>query len=252
MYLIAHRVRRIKGKKVEVGINAFLHQHEERELPEDMQDNKNIIDQITYENPGKLISESVDLIPGGNSVLSFVDIVGKEGLDKERIENFLDQMESDIEDHFQEKNIPFTDSDRDIVVRFGITYGLNGNEVREYKALKERAMHLFESREPPIWRTDDPWIVIHCSISDNQETFRLSAETAEKLKQMYDKSWIPARISVDRHTKHNVELIHGDLIQHIAPVLTDLTLEQIAAQGGLILHDPSTQKKIKWPELREI
>ncbi len=252
MYLTTHRVRRIRGEKVEVGINSFLYQHRELELPEDMKDNKNIIDQIAYENPGKLIAESVDLVPGGNSVLSFVDIVGKEGLDQEYIQDFLDQMESDIEDHFQEKNVPFADFDQDIAVRFEITYGLKGQEIREYKALKERAMHLFQSQEPPRWRSEDPWIVIHRNISHNQETFSLSTETAEKLKQMYDESWIPAKISVDRHTKDNVELIHGDLINNIAPVLTDLTLEQIAAQGGLILCDSLTEKKIKWPELREI
>lgn len=252
MYLTAHRVRRIRGEKVEVGINSFLYRHEEPELPEDMQDNKNIIDQIAYENSGKLIAESVDLVPGGNSVLSFVDIVGKEGLNQEYIQDSLDQMESDIEDHFQDSYVPITKSVCDIAVRFGITYGLKGQEIREYKALKERAMHLFQSQEPPRWRSEDPWIVIHRNISHNQETFSLSSETAEKLKQMYDESWIPTKISVDRHTKDNVELIHGDLIQHIAPVLTDLTLEQIAAQGGLILCDSLTQKKIKWPELREI
>lgn len=254
MYLIAHRVRRMKDKGVAVGINAFLYRHEERELPEDMQENKNIIDQIAYENRGKLIAESVDLVPRNNAVLSFVDIVGKEDLDQEYIQDFLEQKEHDIKQHFQEKYVPFTDSDRDIAVRFGITYGLNGQEIREYKALKERAILLFESREPPKWRSEAPWIVIHCCISDNRETFRLSTETAEKLKQMYDESWIPARISLDLHygTKRAFKSVHGDLIQHIAPVLTDLTLEQIAAQGGLILHDQSTEKKIKWPELKEI
>lgn len=252
MYLTTHRVRRIRGEKVEVGINAFLHQHKAHELPEDMQDNKNIIDQITYENPGKLIAESVDLVPGGNSVLSFVDIVGKEGLDQEYIQDFLDQMESDIEDHFQDSYVPITKSVRDIAVRFRITYGLNGNEVREYKALKERAILLFESREPLRWRSENPWIVIHRNISHNQETFSLSPETAQKLKQMHDELGVLKRVSIDHRTKGDFESMNGDLIQHIAPILTDLTLEQIAVQGGLILCDSLTQKKIKWPELREI
>lgn len=258
MYLTTQRVRRIRGEKVEVGINAFLYRHEERELPEDMQENKNIIDQIAYENRGKLIAESVDLVPGGNSVPSFVDILSKEGLDKECIQNFLDQIESDIEDHFQDSYVPIAKSVRDIAVKFGITYGLQGQEIREYKALTERAMRLLESPEPPRWRSENPWIVIYVSYcqetGDLKEAFSLSPETAKKLKQMHGKSWIPARISIDISdgTKMAFQSMHGDLIQHIAPILTDLTLEQIAIQGGLILHDQSTQKKIKWPELREI
>ena len=33
MYLTAHRVRRIKGERAKVGVNVFLHQHEEHDLP---------------------------------------------------------------------------------------------------------------------------------------------------------------------------------------------------------------------------
>ena len=244
MYLTAQRILRIKDKKG--GVNAFLYQHGKHDLPPNAQFSN--VDWITNQYPGKLIAESVDLVPGGNAVLSFVDIVGKEGLDQEYIQHFLDQMECSV------KNIhtPITKSAPDLAVKFGITVGLHGHEIREYKTLTERVMHLFESREPPRWRTGNPWIVIHRNISHNQETFSLSSETAEKLKKIHDKSWGSSRISIDRDTKYNVELIHGDLIQHIAPVLTDLTLEQIAAQGGLILCDSLTQKKIKWPELREI
>ena len=246
MYLTAQRILRIKDKKG--GINVFLYQHGKHDLPPNAQFSN--VDWITNQYPGKLIAESVDLVPGGNAVLSFIDIVGREGLDKECIQYFLDQMKCSIKDI----HTPITKSASDLAVKFGITLGLKGQEIREYKALTERAMRLFESREPPRWRSEDPWIVIHCSISDNQEIFSLSPDTAEKLKQIYDESWIPERISLDLHygTKRAFQSIHGDLIQYIAPVLTDLTLEQIAAQGGLILYNPATQKKIKWPELREI
>jgi hypothetical protein len=252
MYLSAHRVRRIKGERAKVGVNVFLHQHEEHDLPENLKDDNSIVDQIANQNPGKLIAESVDLVPGSNAVLSFVDVVGKEGLDKEPIRDFLHQKEHDIERHFREKQEPFTDSRQDIAVKFGISYGLRGQEVREYKALAERAIRLFESREPPRWRTEKPWIVIQREICENQQRFSLTPGTAEKLQQIHGETWISSRVSIDRHAKQNLELMHGDLIQHIAPILTGLTLEQIAIQGGLMLHDPTFKKKIKWPELREI
>ena len=249
MYLTAHRIQRIKGKKVDVGINAFLYRHEAGDLPEDTRfDEKDIVEQITQQNLGKFVAESIDLVPGGNSGISFVDIVGRESLDKERIREFLDQMEPDIEG----MNHPITKSAPDIAVKFAIPLGLQGNEIREYKALTERAVRLFESPEPPKWRTETPWIAICRKVSGFQEIFSVEPETAEKLKQLHGASWISARLSLEYHTKRNFELIHGDLINHIAPILTDLTLEQIAAQGGLILRDPLQHKKIKWPELKEI
>ena len=249
MYLSAHRVRRTKGKTAKVGINAFLHRHRESDLSKDTRfDEAEIVDQIANNNTGKLIAESVDLVPGGNSVLSFVDIVGREDLDRERIQEFIDQMEPETKGihHSITRTAP------DMAIKFGIAYGLQGYETREYRALAERAMRLFESPEPPKWRSENPWIVIDRKITDIQETFSLSSETAKNLRQMHNEPWVPKRISVEHGTKIIAESMYGDLIQHIAPVITGLTLEQIAAQGGLILHDLSSQKKIKWPELKEL
>ena len=249
MYLTAHRIRRIKGNKAEVGINAFLHRHLESDLPKDMRfDREETVDQIVHENIGKLVAESVDLVPGGSSILSFIDIVGGEDLDKERIQEFLGLMEPDI----KKIHYPITKTAPDMAIKFGIAYGLQGHETREYRALAERALRLFESPEPPKWRSENPWIVIDRNITDIQETFSLSSETAKNLRQMHNEPWVPKRISVEHGTKVVAESMYGDLIQHIAPVITGLTLEQIAAQGGLILHDSSSQKKIKWPELKEL
>ena len=249
MYLTAHRIRRIKGNKAEVGINAFLHRHLESDLPKDMRfDREKTVDQIVHENIGKLVAESVDLVPGGSSILSFIDIVGGEDLDKERIQEFLGLMEPDI----KKIHYPITKTAPDMAIKFGIAYGLQGHETREYRALAERALRLFESPEPPKWRSENPWIVIDRNITDIQETFSLSSETAKNLRQIHNEPWVPKRISVEHGTKIVAESMYGDLIQHIAPVITGLTLEQIAAQGGLILHDSSSQKKIKWPELKEL
>ena len=249
MYLTAHRIRRIKSNKAEVGINAFLHRHLESDLPKNMRfDREDTVDQIVHENIGKLVAESVDLVPGGSSVLSFIDIVGGEDLDKERIQEFINQMEPDV----KKIHYPITKSAPDMAIKFGIAYGLQGYETREYRALAERAMRLFESPEPPKWRSENPWIVIDRKITDIQETFSLSSETAKNLIQMHNEPWVPKRISVEHGTKIVAESMYGDLIQHIAPVITGLTLEQIAAQGGLILQDLSSQKKIKWPELKEL
>ena len=119
-------------------------------------DREETIDQIAHENMGELVAESVDLVPGGSSVLSFIDIVGEEELYKERIQEFLDLMEPDI----KEIHYPITKTASDMAIKFGIAYGLQGQETREYRALAERAMRLFESPEPPKWRSENPWIVI--------------------------------------------------------------------------------------------
>lgn len=251
MYLTARRVLLTKDGKTEVGINAFLYQHSEYNLPPNVQfDTGGTIDWIINKSPGKLVAESVDLVPIGDQVLSFVDIVGKETISKECIQNFLDEVERDIKE--RHASVIKIAPERDIAVRFEFTYGLQENEVREYKALTERALNLFESRNPPKWRSENPWIEIIRTISDEKSVFNLSPATTKEFKQIHGKTWIPTRISVDHQTKKNVEAMYGDLIQHIAPVITGLTLEQIKAQGGLIFCDRASQKKIKWPESKEL
>lgn len=148
MYLTAHRVYQKRDNTG--GINAFLHRHGGHGLPEDLREDNRIVDQVANQNPGKLIAQSLDLAPGGNAVLSFVDIVGEEDIKKERIQYFLNQMERDIEHHFNESYVPITKFESDIAVKFVITDGLNGNEVREYKALTERVMRLFELPKPSM------------------------------------------------------------------------------------------------------
>lgn len=251
MYLTVRRVLRTKDEKTKVGINAFLYQHSEYNLPPNVQFNtESTIDWIINKSPGKLIAESVDLVPIGSQVLSFVDIIGRETIGRECIQNFLAEVERDI----RERHAPFTKitSERDIAVRFGFTYGLQENEVREYKVLTERALNLFEFRNPPKSRSENPWIEIICTTYDEKLVFNLSSATIEELKLLHGKIWVPMRISVDHQTKNLVESMYGDLIQHIAPTLTDLTPEQIASQGGLIVCDSSRPKKIKWPELKEL
>ena len=200
MYLTARRVLLTKDGKTEVGINAFLYQHSEYNLPPNVQfDTEATIDWIINKSSGKLIAESVDLIPIGNQTLSFVDIVGRETIGKEYIQNFLDEVERDIE----ERHAPVTKitSERDIAVRFGFTHGLQENEVREYKALTERVLNLFESRNPPKGRSEKPWIEIIRTIYDEKSVFNLSSATTKKLKQIHGKIWIPVRISVGPSNK---------------------------------------------------
>ena len=212
MYLSAHRVRRITGKRANVGINTFLYRHDAHEIPEEIGSDRGIIEQIANENPGKLIAESVDIVPGNNAVLSYVDIVGREGLDNVRIREFLHQTEQDVDRHFKESQVPFTDFIPDIVVKFGISYGLRGQEVREYKALAERAIGLFESPEPPRWRTEAPWIVIERETCDDQERFSLATETVERLQEIHEENWSCSRVSIDRHSRCEFDFTHGDLI----------------------------------------
>ena len=247
MYLTAQRVLRTKDDKAEVGINAFMYQHSENNLPPNLpNDTEATIDWFINKSPGKLVAESVDLVPIGNQVLSFVDIVGRETIGKECIQNFLDEVERDI----KERHAPVTKitSERDMAVRFDFTCGLQANEIREYKVLTERVLNLFESRNPPQWRSEKPWIEVVCTISDEKSVFNLSIATIQKLKQIHGEIWVPARISVDHQTKNIVESMYGDLIQQIAPTLTRLTLEQIKSHGGLLLCDRESQKKVKWPE----
>ena len=85
MYVTAHRVRAPSG---ELGINAFLHLHGEgfawpsnpSRLPE--------------ANPGRIARKAAALAPGGNAVLSYLDVLARDGTMSSKVARALHAFEA--------------------------------------------------------------------------------------------------------------------------------------------------------------
>lgn len=128
MYITAHRVTTSDGATT--GINCFRHKHGYLLGVDGSWDNAKV-DDIAYQHPGKLIAQDIGLPPGGNRVLSYLDVIAEDATPPDTIVRVLQAYELLIGSKDRPK-VKFRDC---VIVRFSLVLGLTGKEGLEYPTL---------------------------------------------------------------------------------------------------------------------
>ncbi len=133
MYITAHRVRPV-GRADTHGINAFLHRHGgDSSLDWDNPD----IRQVAETKTGTLVDKIIEVKPGMNRVLSYLDVVTADDRTP-HVAGALDAFESLIS-----VNLPLAKVINGVGIRFDAQAGLPVEElVEEYRSLKNRILEL--------------------------------------------------------------------------------------------------------------
>jgi hypothetical protein len=133
MYLTAHRV--VANNKN--GINIFLHLHTNGEQP--VMNSISTIALVAEKNTGTIVDDNCDLLPGGNRVKSYVDIVANDNISQDDIKNAINAVKTKI----SSVELPFQEIISSVGIRFGAEIGLYDMIVQEYDDLTNAAMMLF-------------------------------------------------------------------------------------------------------------
>ena len=128
MYITAHRVT--TGDGGITGINCFLHKHHCR-LGVDASWDNSKTDDTVYHRPGELIDQLADISPGGNRILSYLDVITEDSTPPEAILRALKNYEPLI----GTEDFPMAKLLDGVIVRFSLVLGLAGKEELEYPAL---------------------------------------------------------------------------------------------------------------------
>ena len=134
MYLTSQRVRRTDGAST--GVNVFLHSHVDDAPISTEGDFHKVLKEITESHPGRLIDQHVELKPGGNTVLSYLDIVAPDNAKHDEIESALLGFEGAA----AQGPWPVSDRIGRVIVSFGVVFGLGGLEAGEFARLREAAL----------------------------------------------------------------------------------------------------------------
>jgi len=130
MYVTAHRVT--KPSDGRTGINCYVHLHR-KVIGVDSTWGGGEVREISDHQPGDLVRKAINLAPGGNRVLSYLDIVCEDTVSAEHISRFLDRFD-------EVKETERILSLEGIVGLFSTTAGLAGEEDIEFSALKAAVM----------------------------------------------------------------------------------------------------------------
>lgn len=229
MYVTAQRVR--SGS--EEGINVFRYLH--RELSEALWESGfPDLQMILSQAPGYLVDYSTDIAPGGNNVLSCLDVVAPDGGNVEGIRRAIERLEGFVQS--ANKQDAWYMNQAPVALGFRVTPGVVGKSAREQLiALCQRLMtHL---KTPPPLATEPPVVV---RLSRKDDTFALSLEPAEA-ERLHARGAYPMPGSLtacsDILDAVDKQGPPGPFIGHMVAALTGQDLHQLVVGGGVRVVD---------------
>jgi hypothetical protein len=235
MYLTAHHVKAPDGS---LGVNAYLHRHGKAETAA-INWNSPDVTRIADHIPGRTAVQSIEISPGGNSVLSYLDLVTSEEADPRFIADWLRLFEH----YVREGTFPALFASRGIAMRFGITIGLQKLAVAEYRRLRARVLQLMgitaESKVHQLIPRPSPPIRVFVSRDGLDEIYQLSRESVARVVAVRPELSLGHRVRIAADTKSDFETMIGEFYPNIATTLTGLSYAQLAQIGGVQIVEGS-------------
>jgi hypothetical protein len=198
---------------------------------------------LTMKNPGNLVARSTLIRPGGNHVLSFLDVLAPDAVSaSELIEAFRDLSATMplAARHWRGR------SER-VSVRF-VAEPSNQPPMREFVELSNQVLRVFQDR-PPVEPQPLP-IVIRCSTTADKTTFTVDESSRRRLLAEGAPRWLPGAMMLDHATRADLADAHPDYLRDVALVLTGLDEDALARIGGVRLVDAHGGEWLRWPTQR--
>lgn len=236
MYLTAHRVRHVKNGRH--GINTFYYKHGNTTIPNFSWHQPNL--QVIVESyPGELFAQNINIVPGNNHVMSYLDVVASDDITLEQVIERLDKFKERI----HQDSHSFTDEEDVVCIGFGLQIGLGGHQVEEFETLVKQVLDLFN--HPKHHQTAER-LVVNILEEDQEVQFSLPQGTIQRLREIHGSEWQPTNLKIDHNTQYDFELFYGNIIDHLLPVILQLDKEQILNLGGVQINGPGGDTFL-WP-----
>lgn len=239
MHLTSHRVRTDHGHE---GINALLYVHNAT-----IDDPNAALDGLEAD-PGVLRAAACVVPPGTISALASLDIVADDSVRLDELDTARRTAGEFLANEPQ--SVPFRIKVGRVAVQFGCTIGRRKSREHEqdYVELWERALFVYRTRPVPPWMVGKP-VMIEVWQEGDKRIYQPSAESMARLRLRHGPKWKSKRLTIDIFDQLDIEHYHGDLTPEAVSTLTDLSLNELAAFGGVkvqVRGDP-TRVLFEWP-----
>ena len=239
MYVAAQKVVRPAAQRS--GINVYLYRHGPRPPPGVSWENPDV-ELIATEFPGELASAAIEVPAGGNPVRSYLDVVCSDDTPAGRVIEAIRQFQGLWE--IPRGAVPVR-IDR-VAIRFACEPRLQRDAAAELRELSGRAARLIESPVP--LRRDVPPIEIRAEIQADRMVLHAPEASLARLREVNGPQWRPTSLTLDRDVRGQLVERWGEPYEHLAPVLTGRSLDDLLELGGVRVVRADTGELLwKWP-----
>lgn len=224
MYAGAQRVR----SRERSGINVFLYSHGSVPVPCTVTGHPDLRE-IADLQPGRLLRAASDVEPpGGNDVLSFLDVAAPEDVQISDVISCLERAQSEV----ASTGLPRTWYAQTVKVTLMFSArNLSGEPARqEYEALKRRLVRLLSGDHTVV--ANDPFDAQLVKRSDDLELIW----TSQAKSRLVAAGFHPAaslRIAYDVVDQWNVSSLPGPLLAHALAAMAGTDLHELVRRGGV-------------------
>lgn len=234
MYLTAQRVR----SRTASGINVYKYLHGPT-LPE--RDGHPDMERVTTDSPGYLVESTLEIEPGGNDVLSALDVAADDDVGAEVIEGRLRAIEGDV----ATTTLPNTwrSEVAPVTVSFAAR-NMSGELVRkEYVELARRLLALLA--QPVSREHRDPYR-FRLSASGNSYVLTPEPDTTSRLNAEGQPPTARS-ISADMDVLVDMKGYVGPFLPHWIAALLNRDLHELVVGGGVVVVNDDGQ--VIWERL---
>ena len=243
MYFTAQRVQ-LKGVPPnESGINVFWHTHSGNEWAniDWNTDFRQLLTHVQNKATGSLKAQQCDIPPGGNWVLSHLDIIAPD-------DTSWDCVKAGLDDCYRllPRESRFSAFHQGVIVDFNVQLSLEPVVAREFQVLRAKIEGLHSDPKAPESSGAQPPLKIRMIREANGIVFELSPEDRARVTTFQGPK--ASRLHVTNDILQDFERSHGQIFAHIMPLVTGLNIEQVARAGGVQVIDVAAQRIVwKWP-----
>ena len=233
MYATAQRVR---SPERTTGINIFVYDHGDQPVPR--RGGSFDVQRVTTEEPGQLVAEQREIDPGGNEVLSYIDVVASDGTDLAMIQNALDGLEGKLP-----ARLPSLHENAQVSVFFGGSLGLSAAMRDEFGELRARLMAVLSQIAVPTPKA----IEILVEEGADTITYGLTPTSVAAISAVRPDIRTTPSISVRKSADSDFLTLQGDLRRQLALLLTRLEEIELIRVGGVRFIDEAGELVGRWP-----
>ena len=229
MYLVAQTVQSPRGS---TGTNVVMYRHHGQAAPIDWADPD--LHTISSAHPGERVAEHVEVAPGGNAVVCYLDIAARDDITRAEIQSALDQLVKDIA-----SNARCAALRGKVAAEFRITMGPADQALEHFTNLRAALLRLFDDPHQAARGLDAERLRIRVEVDEHRWRFTLDPNDRSRAPALVTSVTIPIDVADDFRE------LHGALEPHAAEWVTGLSREEILRRGGVQFVGAIARR---WPE----